>query len=266
MGSSLSQRGGSARDHQARPLDPAQGPGPTGVSNVEQQDALEKVSFTQQAARLTEPFTMIDLVQIDDLALSIFLCQGTLPYHRHVDQDELFLVHSGTISLENDWNPVILRPGELAVVPKGLRHRSSSLLRSLVLLFQPRLVVNRRNGDRRLFALKGEGQVEKVSVPAMGRQISAAFRPIPLAHMDTYALNLILSHGAGPWCSTDRQSSLILCYDGELILDSELGRVSLLQGELVVVPKGITFRLSSSERALVLTTERHTQPGLPLLD
>jgi homogentisate 1,2-dioxygenase len=214
------------------------------VSNVEEQEALEKVSFAQQAARLTEPFTMIDLVQVDDLALSIFLCQGTLPYHRHLDQDELFLVHSGTISLENDWNPVILRPGELAVVPKGLRHRSSSLLRSLVLLLQPRLIVNRRNG----------------------RQISAPFRPVPLAHMDTYALNLVLCHGAGPWCSTDRQSTLILCYDGQLILDSELGRVSLQHGELVVVPKGITFRLSSSERALVLSTERHTQPGLPLLD
>ena len=232
-----------------------------------QQDALEKVSFTQQAARLTEPFTMIDLVQIDDLALSIFLCQGTaLPYHRHLDQDELFLVHSGTISLETDWNPVILRPGELAVVPKGLRHRSSSLLRSPVLLLQPRLIANRRNGDRRLFALKEGGRVEKVSVPAMGRQINAAFQPIALAHMDTYALNLILSHGVGPWCSSDRQSSLILCYDGELILDSELGRISLQHGELVVVPKGITFRLSSSERAIVLSTERHTQPGLPLPD
>jgi homogentisate 1,2-dioxygenase len=243
-----------------------QGPGSTGVSNVEQQDALEKVSFTQQAARLTEPFTMIDLVQIDDLAMSIFLCQGTLPYHRHLDQDELFLVHSGTISLENDWNPVILRSGELAVMPKGLRHRSSSLIRSMVLLLQPRLVVNRRNGDRRLFALKDEGQVEKVSVPAVGRQISAPFRPVPLAHMDTYALNLLLCRRAGPWCSTDRQSSLILCYNGELILDSELGRISLQYGELAVVPKGITYRLSSSERALVLTLERHAQPGLPLPD
>jgi len=229
---------------------------------VEEQDALEKVSFTQQAARLTEPFTMIDLVQIDDLALSIFLCQGTLPYHRHVDQDELFLVHSGTISLENDWNPVILRAGELAVVPKGLRHRSSSLLRSLVLLLQPRLIVNRRNGDRRLFALKGGGQMEKVSVPAMGRQISAPFRPIPLAHVDTFALNLILSRGAGPWCRTDRQSSLILCYDGQLILDSELGRVSVLHRELVVVPKGITFRLSSSERAFTRSVVHNPTPPI----
>ncbi len=233
---------------------------------MERQETLEKVNFAQQAARLTEPFTMIDLAQIDDLALTVFLCQGTLPFHRHMDQDELFLVHSGTISLESDWGTVILRPGELAVVPKGLGHRSSSLLRSLVLMLQPRLIVNRRNGDRRLFAIKGQGHLEKLSVPAVGRQVVTPFRPVALAHVDTYALNLLVCHEAGPWWHTDRQSSLVLCYEGQLTLDSELGQVSLVSGELVVVPNGITHRLSSSGRAVVLSVQRHRQPGLPPLD
>lgn len=236
------------------------------MKNVEQPEILEKVSLPQEAARLTEPYTMIDLVQVDDLALSVYLCQGTMPFHRHLDQDELFLVHTGTISLESDWNNVILRPGELAVVPKGLSHRSSSLLHSLVLLVQPRLVVNRRNGDRRLFALKDGGHLDKVSVPAMGRQIAHPFRPVAVAHLDTYALNLVLCQGTGPWSRADRQNTLILCHEGRLKLDSELGQISLHDGELVVVPTGITYRLSGDERALVLTAQRHEQPGLPLTD
>jgi mannose-6-phosphate isomerase-like protein (cupin superfamily) len=228
---------------------------------VEPQETLEKVNFAQQAARLTEPFTMIDLAQIDDLALTVFLCQGSLPLHRHMDQDELFLVHSGTISLESDWGTVILRPGELAVVPKGLGHRSSSLLRSLVLMLQPRLIVNRRNGDRRLFALKDQGHLEKLSVPAVGHQVAIPFEPVTLTHVDTYALNLLVCQETGPWWHTDRQSSLILCFEGQLTLDSEVDQVSLVTGELVVVPQGITHRLSSTERALVLSVERHRKPG-----
>jgi homogentisate 1,2-dioxygenase len=233
---------------------------------MEQPEALEKINLSEQASQLTEPFTMIDLVQIDDLALSVFLCQGTLPSHRHLDQDELFLVHSGTISLDSDWGTVILRPGELAVVPKGLGHRSSSLVHSLVLLLQPRLIVNRRNGDRRLFAVKDEKRLEKVSVPAMGRQLTVPFRPVALAHLDTYAVNLLLSQETGPWWHTERQSSLVFCYDGRLILDSELGRVSVQSGDLTVVPKGVAYRLSSVGRALVLGVKRHKQPGLPLPD
>jgi homogentisate 1,2-dioxygenase len=230
---------------------------------VENQQDLEIVSYAQLSGELSEPFTMIEVAEFDDLVLSIFLCQGTMPFHLHIDQDELFLVHTGTISLESDWGSVILRPGELAVVPKGLRHRSSALLRSQVLLLQPRLAVNRRNGHRRLFALKNESRLEKVRVPAVGRQIGSPFRPVAIAHFDTFALNLILCQGTGPWWQTDRHSSLILCYEGSMTVDSEMGQASLHSGELVTMPRGIRHRLSSAERALVLGVERHKQPKLP---
>lgn len=233
------------------------------MSNVDNQQGLEVVSFAQQGAELNEPFTMMDLAEIDDLALSVFLCQGTLPFHLHIDQDEMFLVHTGTISLESDWGTVILRPGDLAVVPKGLRHRSSALVRSHVLLLQPRLAVNRRNGHRRLFALKDEKRLEKVCIPAVGRQIAKPFQPVVIAHLDTFALNLFLCQGTGSWWHTDRHSSLVLCHEGPVTVDSELGQASLHSGELVIVPRGIRYRLSSAERALVLGVERHEHPSLP---
>jgi homogentisate 1,2-dioxygenase len=236
------------------------------MSHVNREQALEKINYGQEAAQLTEPFTMIDLAQMDDLALSVFLCQGTMPFHRHLDQDELFMVHSGTISVESDWGNQVLRPGELAVVSKGLSHRSSSLVRSLVLLFQPRLITNRRNGDRRLFALKGEGRLEKVSIPAMGRQIVNRHTPVTLAHLDTFALNLLLCDGTGPWQQYDRQSSLVLCYDGQVLLDSDLGQVSLHRAEMAIVPKSTAYRLSGEDRALVLELQRHKAPGLPIPD
>jgi homogentisate 1,2-dioxygenase len=230
---------------------------------VEEQRTLEVISVPEQAARLSEPFTMIDLAQIDDLVLSVYLCHGTLPYHRHLDQDELFLVHSGTISLETEWGTTILRAGELAVAPKGVGHRSSSLLNSLVLLLQPRLMVSRRNGDRRLFALKRDGALEKLSVPAVGRQIAGLYRPVLLSHLDTFALNLMACQGTGPWWRLEQQASLLFCYDGRLTVETEIGRLSLDSGELVVVPKQVSYRLSASDRALVLAVQRHKQPGLP---
>ena len=70
----------------------------------------------------------------------------------------------------------------------------------------------------------------------------------------------------GHWRQYDRQSSLVLCYDGQVILDSNLDQVSLHGGELVVVPKNTAYRLSGKERSLVLELERHNPPGLPLQD
>ena len=231
-----------------------------------QPEALEKISIHEHAGELSEPFTMIGLANIDDLVLSLYLCQGTMSQHRHVDQDELFLVHSGTISLESEWGTVVLRPGEWAVVSFHYRKAFSSLLRSLVLLLQPRLMMNRRNGDRRLFALKDEGGLSVIVLPTTARQIATAFSPVVLAHLDTYALNLLLCEENGPWWQNEHQATLIMCYDGRAVLDTEMGLVSLRQGELVVVPKGLSHRLSCSERTLVLGLQRHEQPGLPLED
>jgi len=225
------------------------------------------ISIAQQSTRLKQPFSMLDLAQIDDLMLSVYLCQGTLQTHRHVDQDELFLVHSGSISLESDWGDVVLQPHELAVVPKGVGHRSASMLRSLVLLLQPRVVVDRRNGDRRLFALKGENRLQKVNLAAMGRQVVVPFNPVLVANLDTFAVQLTLCEGEGPWQAEDRQANLILCHDGRLTVDSErLGQVSLRPAELTVIPSRVSYRLLSTGRATVLGLKRHKQPGLPLPD
>lgn len=225
---------------------------------------FQVVSVAEHADRLHEPFTMIDLVALDDLVLSLYLCQGAMPQHRHLDQDELFLVYSGTVSLESDWGTAILRPGELAVAPKGLGHRTSSLLRSTVLLLQPRLMINRRNGDRRFFASRDLGRLEKVNVTAVGSQIMVAHTPIILADVDTCALNLVLCTGVGPWKTAETYDSLVYCFVGQVDVESEEEIASLHQGELTHVPKGTVYRLSSAQEALVLQVLRHRQPNQAL--
>ncbi|MBN1658900.1 MAG: cupin domain-containing protein [Anaerolineae bacterium] len=224
-------------------------------------DQVRKVNIQEQAAQLAEPFTMIDLIEIDDMTLSVFLCHGSLPFHRHLDQDELFLVASGTITVEGEWGSVLLRPGEMTVVPKGVGHRSSSLLRSLVLLLQPRLVVHRRNGDRHIFALRGRGQLTKIDLEAVGRQIAVPFRPVSVADVDTFAVHLLACQGTGPWWMYEQQSTLVLCHNGAVTLETKDDRLALRRDDVTVVPPRVPFRLSSTERAIVLSLKRHKQPG-----
>jgi mannose-6-phosphate isomerase-like protein (cupin superfamily) len=137
------------------------------------------------------------------------------------------------------------------------------MLRSTVLLMQPRLMVNRRNGDRRLFALKNERRLEKVSVPAMGHQIVAPFCPVAVADVDTFALTVMRCVGVGSWQQEFRRQSLVLCHEGRLTVDTEEEKVSLAASELLVIPSGIRHRLSSDEGAHVLGLRRHQPPDLP---
>jgi len=129
------------------------------------------------------------------------------------------------------------------------------------------VVVDRRNGDRRLFALKEERHLEKVSLAAMGRQVVVPFSPVLVADLDTFAVQLTVCEGAGPWQADERQANLILCYEGRLTVEAEgLGQAPLGPAELTVVPSRVPYRLSSSGRAMALGVKRHKQPGLPLPD
>jgi mannose-6-phosphate isomerase-like protein (cupin superfamily) len=49
--------------------------------------------------------------------------KGQFIWHRHQNEDELFLVLKGVLRLDFRDGSVTLNPGELFVVPRGMEHR-----------------------------------------------------------------------------------------------------------------------------------------------
>lgn len=48
---------------------------------------------------------------------------GSTEWHSHDDQDEVFLVTHGTLTVELRTGDVVVNAGELLVVPRGVEHR-----------------------------------------------------------------------------------------------------------------------------------------------
>ena len=69
--------------------------------------------------------------------------RGVFPWHAHPDADEPFRCLRGSVRLELDGrDPVTPNPGELFVVPRGVRHRPVAEGPCEVALFEPAGVVN----------------------------------------------------------------------------------------------------------------------------
>ena len=49
--------------------------------------------------------------------------KGTLPFHIHEDQDELFIIHKGSLIMEINNERIKLIEGDVFNVPKGMNHR-----------------------------------------------------------------------------------------------------------------------------------------------
>jgi mannose-6-phosphate isomerase-like protein (cupin superfamily) len=70
--------------------------------------------------------------------LKIARVKGELVWHSHAEEDELFMVHSGVFGLRyRDGREVILRPGDVHVVPRGVEHLPFAEEEALIMFFEP---------------------------------------------------------------------------------------------------------------------------------
>jgi mannose-6-phosphate isomerase-like protein (cupin superfamily) len=60
--------------------------------------------------------------EVDDVFIKVARLHGTLAWHSHEDEDELFLVLQGHLRIELEDRCIELDEGEMFIVPKGVRH------------------------------------------------------------------------------------------------------------------------------------------------
>lgn len=80
------------------------------------------VSPAKVAAGLPELWSPRVVAEVDDVYVKVAKIEGTLAWHAHDDEDELFYVLKGVLLIEMEDRTVELREGDSFVVPKGVRH------------------------------------------------------------------------------------------------------------------------------------------------
>ena len=80
------------------------------------------VSPEKIAATLTEHWSPRVVAELDDSYVKVAKVQGSLTWHSHDNEDELFYILKGSLTIEMEDKTVVLREGEAYVVPKGVRH------------------------------------------------------------------------------------------------------------------------------------------------
>ena len=63
--------------------------------------------------------------------------KGEFVFHKHDDEDELFLVMKGQLELVLEYKTIVLNKGEFFIVPKGILHKPIAKEETHLLLFEP---------------------------------------------------------------------------------------------------------------------------------
>jgi mannose-6-phosphate isomerase-like protein (cupin superfamily) len=222
--------------------------------------SVEPVNVFEAAARLYQPFHLVPLARVGDFVAMVFICQGAIAWHKHEDLDELFLVQTGEIVLESESGTLTLTPGQLAVAPRQVPHRSRADTRSVVLLFERTTLASVRNGHRRVFISGAEAPFAKVDLAQVAHRLTTPFQPTPIADINEFTAWLCRADGLSPRWRHLAHQVLVFVSEGQVALEIENEAVSLNHGDLAVVPCGTPHRLyAPAEAHLLLFANNHLE-------
>ena len=100
------------------------------------------VDLAAKFALFAEHWSPKVVARINDYDVKVVRILGEFVWHTHEDTDELFLVLDGTLTIQLRDRDVVLTPGELFVVPRGVEHCPKAESEVKALLFEPEGVVN----------------------------------------------------------------------------------------------------------------------------
>ena len=117
----------------------------------------DKVNLAAALEQIGEAYAPRIVADLNDYKVFVVKTKGEFVWHKHDDTDDFFLVLSGRLTIQLRDRDVVIGPGELFVVPRGVEHCPKADEETHVLLIEPRDTVN--TGDA-----GGEKTVEPVEI------------------------------------------------------------------------------------------------------
>lgn len=98
---------------------------------------ITKINLAEKFAKLDEHWSPRVVGELDGAYLAkIAKVQGAFTWHKHDEEDELFLVIKGHLSIELEDQRLELDPGEMVVIPAGVMHNPIADAEANVLVFE----------------------------------------------------------------------------------------------------------------------------------
>ena len=97
----------------------------------------EPVTLADAFARIDRLWTPHVAAELNGQHVKLAKVQGDFVWHSHADEDELFLVVKGALTIHLRDRSVTVGEGALFVVPRGVEHRPEAEEETWIVLFEP---------------------------------------------------------------------------------------------------------------------------------
>lgn len=103
---------------------------------------MDKVNLVEKFSRFSEIWSPKIVGTLNGQHVKLARFKGPFIWHKHDEEDELFFVVEGVLTIEFRDKTVTLEKDEFIIVPKGVEHRPIADTETLVMLFEPMSTLN----------------------------------------------------------------------------------------------------------------------------
>ena len=98
---------------------------------------MHTISFEEKFSQFSEQWAPRVVARSNGQLVKLAKVQGEFVWHSHADEDEIFIVVSGRLTIELRGGAIVLNAGEMTVVPAGVEHRPYAEVETHIILIEP---------------------------------------------------------------------------------------------------------------------------------
>ncbi len=106
---------------------------------------MQKIKVNQKFELFQEHWSPKIIAELNGQQVKVAKLLGEFDWHFHEEEDELFWVMHGSLEMHFRDEVIVMYPGELLVVPRGVEHKPVAKSECHVVLFEPATTVNTGN-------------------------------------------------------------------------------------------------------------------------
>ena len=103
---------------------------------------MKKINISQKLAQFNDHWNPRIIGELNKQHVKIAKLKGEFVWHKHDEEDEMFLVLKGTLKIAFRDRTETIQENEIIIVPKGVEHKPIAEEEVSIMLFEPATTIN----------------------------------------------------------------------------------------------------------------------------
>jgi mannose-6-phosphate isomerase-like protein (cupin superfamily) len=103
---------------------------------------MKKINISQKLAQFNDHWNPKIIGELNHQHVKLAKLKGEFIWHKHDDEDEMFLVLKGTLQIAFRDRIETINENEMIIVPRGIEHKPIAEKEVSIMLFEPASTIN----------------------------------------------------------------------------------------------------------------------------